>query len=49
MEWQNMRYSQEFKDNVATRRLSKELSRHFAAAASFTSAMASSVLKSPDA
>lgn len=26
MEWQNMRYSQEFKDNVVTRLLSKELS-----------------------
>lgn len=26
MEWQNMRYSQEFKDNVAARLLSKELS-----------------------
>lgn len=26
MEWQNMRYSQEFKDNVVARLLSKELS-----------------------
>ena len=26
MEWQNMRYSQEFKDNVVARPLSKELS-----------------------
>ena len=26
MEWQNMRYSQEFKDNVVVRLLSKELS-----------------------
>ncbi len=29
MEWQNMRYSQEFKDNVVARLLSKEDVRFF--------------------